>query len=87
MRLIPIYTFTGALCLVMLICSVQVQRTDTRFAYAIKGFVNDVRRNPYRFIGGIFFKKAIILTKLKIKWKIKKKIILKLLLKKLFFGE
>lgn len=62
----------------------EVQQADSIYAYAVKGFVKDIRLYPTRFIGGWFFKKAFILKKLKLKWKLKKKLILKkLLLKKL----
>ncbi|CAL8091060.1 unnamed protein product [Orchesella dallaii] len=71
---------------IVLVLLLHVDCTESTYAYTIRGFVQDVRHQPLRFIGGLFFKKAFILKKLKLKWKLKKKFVLKKLLKKLFLG-
>jgi hypothetical protein len=76
------------LSVTILVLLTEVRQADSVYAYAIKGIVKDVRLRPTKFIGGFFFKKALILKKLKLKWKLKKKLILKKLLKKLLLiGE
>lgn len=72
---------------IFLILIIHTDETQSLYPYTIRGFVTDVRSHPFRFIGGLFFKKAFLLKKLKLKWKLKKKFVLKKLLKKLFLGE
>ncbi|ODM94426.1 hypothetical protein Ocin01_12258 [Orchesella cincta] len=71
---------------ITLVLLLHVDGTESTYAYTVRGFVQDVRTQPLRFIGGLFFKKAFILKKLKLKWKLKKKFVLKKLLKKLFLS-
>lgn len=73
----------SSLAVLFVILVENVSETEAIYAYAIKGYVQDIRHNPRLLIGGWALKKAIKLKKLKLLFKLKKKLKLKFIFKKI----